>query len=71
MMIVEFARLWDNNYWDTSRFDVPIDELNKRSPAGDDDWTLQSWAREHLLTQAQYRRVVAFVVLEIVTNDGE
>ena len=65
-MTVEYARLWEDGHWDTETVEIPEDELTKRSDAGDDDWTLQSWARTHLAPQCQYRRVVLFAVYAVL-----
>lgn len=61
-MRVEYLRAWEDGTWDTQIVDVPEAELIKRTEAGDDDQTLQAWAREHLMPQCQYRRVVLFAV---------
>lgn len=61
-MIIEFLRAWEDETWDTELVNVPDTELVKRSDAGDDDWTLQAWAREHLSGQAQYHKVVLWAV---------
>lgn len=65
-MKVEFALLHENGSWDARTFTVPDEELQKRSDGGDDDWTLQAWAREHLAPQTQYRKIVCFALLGVV-----
>jgi hypothetical protein len=68
---VEFLRAWEDGHWDTETHNVPHAELVKRSDAGDDDWTLQAWAREHLAVQTQYRRVVLWAVYCIDPEGAE
>lgn len=69
-MKVEYLLADEDGTWRTEIIDVPEEELTKRSDAGDDDWTLQAWAREHLTTQAQYRRIVLFAVYSIPDEGG-
>lgn len=71
-MTVEFLRAWEDGTWDTQIVEVPEAELlDRRSNAGDDDWTLQSWARTHLGDQAQYRRVVCWALYAVYDTCDE
>lgn len=68
---VTFARLHEDRTWDELTVDVPIDQLDKHSEAGDDDWTLGHWARSYLADRGEHRTVVQFAVMYISDNPEE
>lgn len=62
---VEFARLWEDQTWDTEVFDVPID-----ATAADADGQAMAWCDANLRDQAQYRKVVLWVVYSLTADEG-
>lgn len=64
-MTVEYLVAWEDQTWGTYRTDVPEDQLNKRTEAGDDDATLGAWARQYLDPLPRFRKAVAYAVLSV------